>query len=597
MPTILLSIFLSIVIIINFPISSSAQDPDEASNYNWMLEYNDPVSLAKEFIRRTDVFWSPVGKTMVDLTYKVGFTTARLGGRYILLESPNLVVDMVKGGAYSTLTEISNDGLLEIIKISIKTPDKACESIAQSTIKEGLRDYHLAFKIASTYRETGNLSENDAILFLCNRWNFLKLGIARQLYLQCQEEYDIDEMAAEKAVKESLKLFETLYKSKLDLNNNLPLIDAAFFIQDFFKILESKNIGLEAYPPYINYVENISKLNEYKLNELKRFGYHSCDGIKIASDRYTIIPGISVGHINANTTLEGLIEIFGKENVENKIVSVAEGTEYETRTFINQDELEISWIDPISYTKPNRIYIPYHSKEYITPEGVKNGISVMELNRINGNAFLIQNYEVVPLWYVRDWKGGALKGYYNKIFIDFGNIINYPIRLFKEMVFSSDAEWIVETGLEIVQIEVLLILNDLNNPLLLKEIEDEEIFNALPLSIKKYLTDYNVPCYRLPYDIPEIGQLDLNDDGFQESIIWFVGCPETRGRGIVFIFDGKNPKKVLAQYFGYEVSGPINIRTKPTDNYDSYKTIIIGESSFSKELKFDNTVKRYELYW
>ena len=238
---------------------------------HWTKEYSDPVELTKELIRKTDVFWTPLGKTTLVLTYKVGFTTARFGGRYILLESPNIVIDLAKGGIYEAIGSIAYDGMLDIIKRSIKSPDKLCESIAWSLIKQGLDEYEISYSIARKYIETRELNITEAMDFLKNRWGVFKLGIARQLYLDSQKNYSIDEQLAERAIKEVLDKFEDVYKSRLDMNDNLPLMDAAFFIKDLFDIIEQKKIGLANYEPYLKFNERIEELNRIRIEEHRKF--------------------------------------------------------------------------------------------------------------------------------------------------------------------------------------------------------------------------------------------------------------------------------------------------------------------------------------
>ena len=229
----------------------------------------DPVRKAQEEITIHHILWTSVCYSAARLTYTVGFTAARYGGRYLLLESPNLGIDLVNGNACSLVSSFTEDGLLELIKTMISTPDKVCESLAQSLIKEGLKDYKISYNISQHYLNTGKLNAPDAIEFLLHRWGPMKLGIARTLYIESKEKYSIDAKMETMITKEVLAKYESVYKQKLDINKNLPILDAAFFIKEIMDILKSKKVGLGNYTPYQNFEKYIETINLQELAELK----------------------------------------------------------------------------------------------------------------------------------------------------------------------------------------------------------------------------------------------------------------------------------------------------------------------------------------
>ncbi|MFN8240241.1 MAG: Ser-Thr-rich GPI-anchored membrane family protein [Bacteroidales bacterium] len=395
-----------------------SQSGDNNLENNLRVSYIDPVSLANEYINgeKWSFYWQPATKTMVNLLYNVGFSAARYGGRYIILESPSLAIDMVKGGAY-VLSDMTYDGFLEIIKQAIKTPGKLCVNIAQSTKREGVKAYNIAYDIAQKQKETGIVTNEEAVLFLRSMWNSLKCAVARTLYIDSQEEYNIDELAAEKAVDEIIGQLEPAIRAKLDINNQLPLIDAAKFIHDIFEILENKKVGLAAYPPYIDYMKNISELNNLWLNTLERIGGNT---IIESKDKYNyiIIPGKSVGPINYSTTLGDLISFYGRENVDTKTEYTAgEGTELETLTYIKNRGLTIRWKDQVTQDPihPRFVSIKSYPSNYHTAEGITIGTSAQELGIINGGPFDYKDIEIEPFKMVTDWKGGKLEKYGSEV--------------------------------------------------------------------------------------------------------------------------------------------------------------------------------------
>jgi hypothetical protein len=242
-------------------------------------------------------------------------------------------------------------------------------------------------------------------------WNSLKCAVARTLYIESQEEYNIDELIAGKAVDEILGQLEPVIKAKLDINNQLPLIDAAKFIHDIFEILESKKVGLAVYPPYIDYMKNITELNNLWLNTLERIGGNTIIESKDKDD-YLIIPGKSVGPIDYNTTINDLITFYGKENIETKSEYTAgEGTELETLTYIIKDNIIIKWKNPETLTNPLKIIIGKNGTQFSTEEGVKVGISAAELGIINKGPFETSYLEVEPNYFVSNWEGRFLAKY------------------------------------------------------------------------------------------------------------------------------------------------------------------------------------------
>lgn len=389
-----------------------------AEDYNLKGTYADHISLANKYIygEKAKFYWEPATKTMVNLLYSVGFTAARFGGRYIILESPSLAVDMVKGGGY-TLSNIAYDGLLEIVKQAVKSPDKVCIDIAQSTKREGVRSYNIAYEIAQKQKETGRITEEEADLFLRSMWTSLKCAAARTLYIESQEEYSIDELIAEKTVDEILEQLEPLLEAKLEINNQLPLIDAAIFIKDLSDILESKKIGLASYPPYINYVKNITNLNTFWLNEFNKIGG---DDLLAASERdeYLFIPGKSVGPINFNTTINDLYQFYGKENVETSTgYYEGEGTELATETIITNRGLKIRWKDQVTHEPKNPILVTIDNSatDYHSMEGIKIGTTLQELSIINGKPIDYRDPGTEPCKVINDWQGGILEKYGREI--------------------------------------------------------------------------------------------------------------------------------------------------------------------------------------
>ena len=263
----------------NAPFTGPEYSPDENA---WTTQYIDPIDLTKEIIKNTYGFWTPAGYFTTKAVYTVGAWFAMHGAGYILLESPNLVIDLVQGGFYKVVVSVSYDVILEIIETTVKTPQKICKKMSKSVIKDGLNNYETAYNIARDYIETGNLSKEDATKFLINRWGLYKLAIARTLYNESSEgNYQIDEQLAEKTADELMIFFADNYQSSLGIDNTLPIIESAFFIKDMSDILTDKQIGLINYTPYINFMNYMESLNQVMLDELERVSQSTSQSAKI----------------------------------------------------------------------------------------------------------------------------------------------------------------------------------------------------------------------------------------------------------------------------------------------------------------------------
>jgi len=250
-----------------------AATPVKGGSQDWTSAYTDPVDLAKEFIKRTSGFWTPAGYSTTVAVYTIGKSAAKYGGEYILFESPNLTVDLLKGGFYSVGASVAEDFVLDVIETAVRTPPKACRNLSETLIHKGLTNYQEAYKIARKYQTTKNLTRKDALTFLENRWGFQKLSIARTLYNEVREKnYYIDEIVAKKATSELLNIFVEKYQDKLGIDKKLPIVDAAFFIKDLTEILERKQLGLMNYQPYQTFVKNIEVLDRLQIEEKQRFG-------------------------------------------------------------------------------------------------------------------------------------------------------------------------------------------------------------------------------------------------------------------------------------------------------------------------------------
>jgi hypothetical protein len=75
---------------------------------------------------------------------------------------------------------------------------------------------------------------------------------------------------------------------------------------------------------------------------------------------------------------------------------------------------------------------------------------------------------------------------------------------------------------------------------------------------------------------------------------WTVGCPNTRGRGSMGIFDGRSGNRI-GNFFGYYITGPAdNVEVKPKNSSTYPGLVIRREGSKNVRLGFDESSGEYE---
>jgi uncharacterized protein (TIGR02145 family) len=232
------------------------------------VELSDPIEVAKDVINKSYMFWNPLGYNVAVASYTIGKDVAMFGGGYLLMESPSIAKDMITGGFYKVGESITEDIVLNIVESSVKTPKKLCKSISRSEIDEGLKEYKIAYDIASKYIKSKTLTRDEAIKFLNNRWSLYKLGLARELYNNTNgSETTINESLAMTIIKDFNSRIDKKLQNQIDNTKSLNLTDFVFFINDLVKILQTKKTGLVQYQPYIDFNQKMTKLNNQIINE------------------------------------------------------------------------------------------------------------------------------------------------------------------------------------------------------------------------------------------------------------------------------------------------------------------------------------------
>lgn len=126
---------------------------------------------------------------------------------------------------------------------------------------------------------------------------------------------------------------------------------------------------------------------------------------------WLIVPGQRVGPVTAATTRAGLDAIFGKENVQDRNPDINEGPEAATVVFADDASaaLAVTW----DRERVSAIHICYATQtgpcRWRTASGIRLGLPMQELQKLNEKPFQISGYGSVGGGAVMSWRHGALE--------------------------------------------------------------------------------------------------------------------------------------------------------------------------------------------
>ena len=225
-------------------------------------ETEDPIALSKQIISEEPKPWSISTRTGVLDELR---SVSKLGtndDKYVLLESPGLAFDFFQGGTNHMGQSISKGLLLEILNQAVNSPETVTSKLAMATINKSLDEYQTAFDIAEKYQSTQNLSLEESLKFLENRYGYAKLDHAKKLMeTQVTSNSTAFEEKNKKKVLSKLKEIDKKFPDQIDWVDALPLLE------EWYRLLEEGQVGLAAYEPYIDFKRSMDRLNQERINE------------------------------------------------------------------------------------------------------------------------------------------------------------------------------------------------------------------------------------------------------------------------------------------------------------------------------------------
>ncbi len=170
---------------------------------------------------------------------------------------------------------------------------------------------------------------------------------------------------------------------------------------------------------------------------------------------FIIVPGHRVGPFSSKALTENdLVKAFGEANVEAASIGVGEGFELPGFKVFpgTQNELEVAYDPDADPNRPAFIRIAQEGTQWKTDAGVTLGITLHELQQLNGKPFLFSGFGWDYGGRVTDWNGGAFNA---NLMISLDNFSeNAPEAIFGDREIVSDDPMLQRLKIRVWMMEV-----------------------------------------------------------------------------------------------------------------------------------------------
>jgi hypothetical protein len=165
-------------------------------------------------------------------------------------------------------------------------------------------------------------------------------------------------------------------------------------------------------------------------------------------DPWFIDPSGKTGKITSTTSNLDLLNVYGKKNVVDGEMNFAEGEVIPSTILFPRSSLRritISWKDPDQKRNPDRVQIHGDKSLWKTSLGLTLGLTLEEVERINGRPLILTNYETDYDGTVRSWEGGV----FDSAMESQGHVAVRLLRPAKLFVTVEELDKMTDEGLEI----------------------------------------------------------------------------------------------------------------------------------------------------
>jgi hypothetical protein len=223
----------------------------------------DPIELSINIINAHPEHWAKGADKGIVNSFRLNEEIKDRELIYRLLESPGLTIDFLAEEEGKIAGYLSKESFIKLLGNAATSPESTSRKIARATLGRSLEEYKRAFEIAGQYQITREISLEDAIAFLDNRYGYAKLEDARDLFQVglVSREATLDN----KKIRDKLRSIEKSYPDNISLENALKEV------YDFYGLMVTENVGLAAYKPYTRFREVMEQLNKSRIANRRKY--------------------------------------------------------------------------------------------------------------------------------------------------------------------------------------------------------------------------------------------------------------------------------------------------------------------------------------
>lgn len=176
-----------------------------------------------------------------------------------------------------------------------------------------------------------------------------------------------------------------------------------------------------------------------------------------AAGKAVLPPFDCVGPFTADASEAALVRRFGRANVVFKTVPAPEGEMVNATVLFPKDRarrVEIVWRDEKKRRRPGEVLV-YNPGPWRTPEGIKIGSTLAEVEAANGNPFSLSGFGWDYAGTVLDWKGGRLVRGGCELMLRFEPSGSYDEQASGDQEFQSDQQAMLNSKPVVYQMMLL----------------------------------------------------------------------------------------------------------------------------------------------
>ncbi|MDH3230717.1 MAG: hypothetical protein OEN55_13075 [Alphaproteobacteria bacterium] len=134
-------------------------------------------------------------------------------------------------------------------------------------------------------------------------------------------------------------------------------------------------------------------------------------------DDFLIVPGESVGKITGDASENHLRAIYGADRVKPTLVDQGEGFVCRgSRILFGAGEtLEVTWLDAEARSGVEAVHVK--GRRWNTSEGIHLGVTLKELESINGTPFQLAGFGVDYAGTITSWEDGRLDSFTGRVWL------------------------------------------------------------------------------------------------------------------------------------------------------------------------------------